>query len=203
MLDEDFLRKEVEPHIDRLYLRKPLIGRSRDSAVIHLLRVFEDASRLLKMRSLSSPNQELQFHTRMRWAHEAIPWALRWVWRDCPTRDKSNLELDWTIYKEARDLMNLAFDYYHVCRFFVLYSRGFIGAATTKDRKRVRFYFRSDIERDQDVASIVYDVLQDFTPLRPKSRTSSRESIIIINTLLPVYIRKVTEFSIAIIRLHT
>jgi hypothetical protein len=39
MLDETFLRTEVEPYIDKLYLNAGLLKRHRDSAAIHLLRI--------------------------------------------------------------------------------------------------------------------------------------------------------------------
>jgi hypothetical protein len=46
MPDDVFLRTEVEPYIDNLYLQSPLLKRHHDSAAIHLLRTFEDWSRL-------------------------------------------------------------------------------------------------------------------------------------------------------------
>ena len=107
MLDEAFLRGEVEPYIDKLYLHTPLLKRHRDSATIHLLRILEDSTRFVAMKPFSPPNQEVQFHTRLRWAHEAIPWALRWVWRDCPLTDVANLDLDWSLYGEAHEVMDL------------------------------------------------------------------------------------------------
>jgi hypothetical protein len=196
MLDEALLRNEVEPYIDKLYLDKPLLSCHRDSATIHLLRILEDMTRFVTMKPFTPGYQELQFHTRLRWAHEAIPWALRWVWRDCPVAGPASLELDWTLYKEAHDLMDLAFDYYQICRYFVLYSRGFMCAETTKERKRVRFYFRSDPEQYRDAASMIYSVLQDFTPVSAALHKLMTETMPIISTILPHYIDKTGAFSI-------
>jgi hypothetical protein len=98
--DDSFLRKEVEPYIDTLYLQSPLLKRHRDSAVIHLLRTFEDWTRLRAMKPLLEGRQ-VQFHVTLRWAHEAIPWVLRWVWSDCPQGGKASLKLDWDIYGES------------------------------------------------------------------------------------------------------
>jgi hypothetical protein len=196
MLDEAFLRTEVETYIDNLYLNTALLRSHRDSAAIHLLRILEDKTRFVTMRPFAPGNQELQFHARLRWAHEAIPWALRWVWRDCPATGPVSLDLDWNLYSEAHNLMKLSFDYYQICRYFVLYSRGFFGAETIKERKRVRFYFRSDPERHRDLAAEVYSVLQDYPPISPALAKLMAETMPVIRTILPHYIDKTSEFSI-------
>jgi len=167
MIDEAFLRGEVEPYIDKLYLGTPLLKRHRDSAAIHLLRILEDSTRFVTMKQFEAGNKAVQFHTRLRWAQEAIPWALRWVWRDCPLSDVATLDLAWAFYREAHEIMDLGFRYYQLCRCFVLYSRGFFCADTVKEEKRVRFFFRSDAEQRRDAASAIYSILQDDPPLRP------------------------------------
>jgi len=161
--DDSFLRAEVEPYIDNLYLQSPLLKRHRDSATIHLLRTFEDWSRFGTVPLLKG--EEVQFHTRLRWAHEAIPWALRWVWSDCPQAGSASLDLDWDAYGDAVELMQLGFKYDQLCRCFILYSRGFFGVETAKEKKRVRFFFRSDAEQRRDAASLVYSILQDNPPV--------------------------------------
>ncbi len=100
MLDESFLRGEVEPYIDTLYLQSALLKRHRDSAVIHLLRTFDDWSRLGTVKPFLA-GQQFQFHVKLRWAHEAIPWALRWVWGNCPQAGSASLDVDWDAYGEA------------------------------------------------------------------------------------------------------
>jgi len=155
--DESFLRQEVEPYIDTLYLKSPLLKRHRDSAVIHLLRTFEDWSRWGTLNS-ALKGEPIQFHTRLRWAHEAIPWALRWVWSDCPLEGSRSLDLNWDAYSEAVELMQLGFKYYQLCRCFILFSRGFIRVDTAKEQKRIRFSFRSQEEQERDAASLIYGI---------------------------------------------
>src|SRR5579864_810982 len=108
------------------------------------------------MRPFAPGNRQVQFHTRLRWAQEAIPWALRWVWRDCPLTGSTTLDLDWSAFTEAHEVMELGFKYYQLCRCFVLYSRGFFCAETAKEQKRVRFFFRSGAEQRRDAASAIY-----------------------------------------------
>lgn len=194
--DESFLRGEVEPYIDALYLQSPLLKRHRDSAAIHLLRTFEDASRFGTLNSLLK-REQIQFHTRLRWPHEAIPWALRWVWSDCPQEGSGSLDLDWDAYDEAAELMTLAFKYYQLCRCFILFSRGFFGADTAKDQKRIRFFFRSQEEQQRDAASLVYGILRD-NPYAPSQALLDflRESMPVVTTVLPYYIEKVGDCSI-------
>jgi hypothetical protein len=193
--DESFLRGEVEPYIDSLYSRAPLLKRHRNSATIHLLRTFEDWMRFGMMKSALKV-QPVQSHIRMRWAHEAIPWALRWVWRDCPRSGDASLDLDWDIYAEAVELMTLGFKYYHLCRCFTLYSRGFFGVETIRKQKRVRFFFRSDAEQQRDAVSVIYSILQDDPPPPYALRKFLAASMPVINTILPHYIRKASESSI-------
>lgn len=193
--DSSFLREVVEPYIDNLYLQSPLLKRHRDSAVIHLLRAFDDWSRLRTMKPLFEGKQ-VQFHTTLRWSHLAIPWALRWVWSDCPVEGNQSLDLDWAAYGEAIKLMDLSFKYYQLCRCFILYSRGYFGVETFKEQKRIRFFFRSEAEQQRDAASMVEEIVRD-TPSVPGSifRFLS-ESMPVINTILPHYIDKTGEFSI-------
>lgn len=196
MTDDAFLRGEVEPYIDKFYLQTPLLKHHRDRAIIHILRVLEDSTRLVTMTPFAATNQELQFHARLRWAHEAIPWALRWVWRDCPLTGSACLDLDWALYKEARELMELSFKYYHLCRYFILYSRGFFSVETSKERKRVRFLFRSEEERGRDAAAMIYSILQDHPPLSMAVYKLMAETVPVISTVLPHYIDKTGQFSI-------
>jgi hypothetical protein len=193
--DESFLRAEVEPYIDRLYLHTPLLKRHRNSAAIHLLRTFEDWIRFGMVKSASEA-QPVQSHTRLRWAHEAIPWALRWVWRDCPQSGNPTLDLDWDAYSEAVELMNLGFKYNHLYRCFTLYSRGFFGVETMKEQKRIRFFFRSDVEGKRDAVSLIYSILQDDSPLPYALVKFLAASMPVINTILPHYIEKTSESSI-------
>ena len=195
MPDDFFLRAEVEPYIDSLYLHAPLLKRHRNSAAIHLLRTFEDWIRFGMVKS-SLKAQPVQSFTRLRWAHEAIPWALRWVWRDCPQSGNPSLDLDWDAYGEAMGLMNLGFKYNHLYRCFTLYSRGFFGAETVKEQKRVRFFFRSDVEQRRDAVSLIYSILQDDPPLPSALVKFLAASMPVINTILPSYIEKTSESSI-------
>jgi hypothetical protein len=193
--DGSFLREEVEPYIDNLYLQSPLLKRHRDSAVIHLLRTFDDWNRVRTMKPLFEGKQ-LQFHATLRWSHLAIPWALRWVWNGCPVEGNASLDLDWAAYGEATTLMDLSFRYYQLCRCFILYSRGHFGVETFKDQKRIRFFFRSKAEQQRDAASQVEEIVRD-TPSVPDSIfTFLDESMPVINTILPHYIDKRDEFSI-------
>lgn len=192
---DSFLRTEVEPYIDSLYLQAALLKRHRDSAVVHLLRTFEDWSRFGTAQSLLR-NEKIQFHVRLRWAHEAIPWALRWVWSDCPRAHSASLDLDWDAYGEAVELMQLGFKYYQLYRCFVLYSRGFFGAEALKEQKRVRFFFRSNEEERRDAASLIYSILQDNPRMPQVLADFLAADMPVINTVLPYYIEKTGEFSI-------
>jgi hypothetical protein len=194
--DEDpFLRGEVEPYIDNLYLQTALLKRHRDSAVIHLLRTFEDWNRLRTMKPLFDGRQ-VQFHLTLRWSHLAIPWALRWVWSDCPQAGNASLDLDWDVYGEATELMQLGFKYYQLCRCFILYSRGHFGVETAKEQKRIRFFFRSQAEQQRDAASMIYEIVHDTPPLPQAIFDFLAASMPVINTVLPYYIDKTGEFSI-------
>jgi hypothetical protein len=193
--DISFLREVVEPYIDNLYLESPLLKRHRNSAVIHLLRTFDDWSRLRTMKPLFEGKQ-VQFHATLRWSHLAIPWALRWVWSGCPVKGKASLDLDWDAYGEAIKLMDLSFKYYQLCRCFILYSRGYFGVETFKHQKRVRFFFRSEAEEQRDASSLVEEIVRD-TPSVPESIFRFLgESMPVTNTILPHYIDKTGEFSI-------
>jgi hypothetical protein len=194
--DESFLRQEVEPYIDTLYLQSPLLKRHRDSAAIHLLRTFEDASRLGTLNS-ALKGEPIQFHSRLRWAHEAIPWALRWVWSVCPCEGNGSLDLDWDAYGEAAELMQLAFKYYQLCRCFILFSRGFFKADTAREQKRIRFFFRSQEEQERDAASLIYGILRNDPPMPSQAVLHFlRESMPVVATVLPYYIDKIGDCSI-------
>jgi hypothetical protein len=121
---------------------------------------------------------------------------LRWVWSDCPQTGSASLDLDWDAYGDAIELMKLGFKYYQLCRCFILYSRGFFGVETAKEKKRVRFFFRSDAEQRRDAASLVYSILQDNPPVPQAIVNFLASSMPVINTVLPHYIDKTGEFSI-------
>src|SRR5260370_40727536 len=121
MSDEQYLRGTVETYVDGLYLNSALLRRDRDTAVVHLLRAFEDAMRSNVVRGLDD-RDELRFFQSMRWSHEALPWALRWTWAKCESAPEKRLDLNWTAYQEAGDLLKLSFNYYQLYRCFVLYS---------------------------------------------------------------------------------
>ena len=140
--------------------------------------------------------QPVESYTRMRWAHEAIPCALRWAWRDCPQLGDPTLELDWDVYGEAVELMSLGFKYNHLYRCFTLYSRGFFRVETAKEQKRIRFFFRSDAEQQRDAVSLIYTILQDYPPLPYALVKFLTQSVPVINTILPHYIEKTSESSI-------
>jgi len=193
--DESFLRAEVEPYIDRLYLQTPLLKRPRNSAAIHLLRTFEDWMRFGMMKSASKAHP-VQSYTRLRWAHEAIPWALRWIWRDCPQSGNPTLDLDWEVYGEAVELMNLAFKYNHLYRCFTLYSRGFFRVEIIQEQKRIRFFFCSDLEEQRDAASLIYSIMQDDPPVPNAVFKFLAENMPVINMILPYYIEKTSKSSI-------
>jgi len=195
MPDDLFLRTEVEPYIDNLYLQSALLRRHRDSAAIHLLRAFEDWSRWATVKSLLA-RQRVQFHATIRWAHEAIPWALRWVWADCPKDGSAPLDLDWDVYGEATELLQFGFKFYQLSRCFILYSRGFFGVEAAKEKKRVRFFFRSDAEQRRDAASLMYSIMQDNAPVPAAVVNFLAANMPVIRTILPYYIDKTGEFSI-------
>ena len=92
--------------------------------------------------------------------------------------------------------MDLGFKYYQLCRCFVLYSRGFFGAETVKEQKRVRFFFRSSAEQRRDAASAMYSILQDYPPLPAAVTKLAAETMPVISTILPHYIDKTGDFSI-------
>src|SRR5579859_2060098 len=193
--DVSFLREEVEPYVDDLYLQSPLLKRHRDMAVIHLLRAFDDWSRLRTMKPLFEGKQ-VEFHVTLRWAHLAIPWALRWVWSDCPVEGSASLDLNWDAYGEAAELMHLSFKYYQLCRCFILYSRGYFGVETFKEQKRIRFFFRSEAEEKRDAASLVDEIVRDTPPVPEAIFKFLASSMPVINTVLPHYIEKTGETSI-------
>jgi len=141
--------------------------------------------------------RELRFHATLRWAHEAIPWALRWVWSDSVQEGNGDLDLNWDIYGEATELMKLAFDYQQLYRCFVLYSRGFFRLAVQEKENRIQFSFRSESEEQRDALSQVYLVSLDTSPIPTTVRDFLATKMPIITTILPYYIDKTGEFSIA------
>ena len=118
MNDKGFLRSTVEPYIDNLYINSALLRRGRDVAALHLLRTFEDAMRAGAVRGLAD-GDDLRFFLSVRRAHEALPWALRWVWARCPSEEHARLDLDWDTYEEAGHLLLLSSKYYQLYRCFV------------------------------------------------------------------------------------
>ncbi|MGA8075696.1 MAG: hypothetical protein WB995_19630 [Candidatus Acidiferrales bacterium] len=196
MLDKVFLREEVERYIDRYYLQAPILKRHRDVAAMHLLRVFDEWHRLAGITPFKTTNERLEQHARLRWAHDAIPWALRWIWSDCPVNNTVSLDLNWDVYAEARDLMELSSRYDDLCRCFTLYSRGFFTAETVKERKEIRFSYRSDFEERRDAVAFIYSTFQDRSRVSRSLIDLVRETVPVINAILPHYITKDGEFSV-------
>jgi hypothetical protein len=195
MLDEKFLRAEVEPYIDNLYRNSPLLNRHRDTAIVHLMRVFSDAIRFGTFQSIRE-SDDLQFFLKLRKAQEGLPWAMRWIWDGCPTEGIGNLELNWDAYEEAGKLLLLAFDYYHLYRCFVLYSRGIFAVQARPSEKRIRFYFKSEIEELRDASGALYLMERDIPPIPPPLATFLRQNMPVINTILSEYIDKLDASSI-------
>jgi hypothetical protein len=196
MLDDAFLRSEVEPYIDNLYRSSPLLKRHRDTAVIHLLRVFEDALRFGPGHLTPNSREHLQSFLQLRFAQEALPWAMRWAWNDCPRDGAGSLELDWDAYREAADLLDLSFRYYHLYRCFVLYSRNIFAAEVDASEKRVRFSFISQLDERRDACGALYLMERD-NPHVPKDLVRSLGQMMpVVYTVLPHYIRKTGESSI-------
>jgi hypothetical protein len=195
-MSNEFLRKRVEPYIDKLYLESPLLKRHRDVAVIHLLRVFEDSIRIEPNEPFSNRDRDIQFHLRLRFSHEAIPWSLRWVWTDCPLAGQANLDMDWSAYRESRELMALSHKYYQLCRYFILYSRGFFLAETSERERRVRFYFRSETEQRRDAFAALDEIVRDNPPPSMTIARRMLNDMKIIRIILPNYIDKVDETSV-------
>lgn len=194
--DEQYLRATVEPYVDGLYLNSALLRRDRDTAVVHLLRAFEDAMRSNVVRGLDD-RDELRFFQSMRWSHEALPWALRWTWARCESAPETRLDLNWTAYQEAVDLLKLSFNYYQLYRCFVLYSRGVFAADMDSTRRLVRFGFSSADDQRRDGVRQVHEMVRDSAERISHSLLTFVESNWpVINVVFPHYIDKTGEFSI-------
>ncbi len=151
------LRREIEPFVDNFHKGFPLLARVRDSALIHLLRYFEDSSRLGMMAALSQ-GKELGSYLSMRHAQEGLPWAMRWVWEECPQVSGADLDIDWSVYEEAAKLFHYSHTYYQLFRCFVLYSRGYFSASMDRSVKRIRFLYANDSTMRRDITRQFRDV---------------------------------------------
>jgi len=195
-MKENRLRSEVEPYIDTYHRGFPILRRHRDAAVVHLLRVFEDAIRLGAGQQIFA-GDGLEFYYVMRWAQEAIPWALAWAWTECPLTGDPSPRLNWETYGEATALFNHAFDYYQLFRCYTLYSRGRFSAELDASGRRVRFEYATPGDVPLDTARQSY---QDH--LRANRRTSSKllyfieKNAPVINTILPHYLDKIGDAEI-------
>jgi hypothetical protein len=186
MQSDHFLRTEVEPYIDNLYRQSPLLNRHRDTAVIHLLRFFSDAVRFSTVHSVLS-NGDLQFFLKLRKAQEGLPWAMRWVWSDCPIEGMGSVELNWESYEEAANLLELAFNYYHLYRCFVLYSRNIFGIEVRPGDKYVRFFFNSETEERRDAAGSLYLMQRDVPKLPGLLDAFLQQNMPLITIILSEY----------------
>ena len=196
MNDKGFLRSTVEPYIDNLYINSALLRRGRDVAALHLLRTFEDAMRAGAVRGLAD-GDDLRFFLSVRRAHEALPWALRWVWARCPSEEHARLDLDWDTYEEAGHLLLLSSKYYQLYRCFVLHNRGVFSADVDPAQRLVRFSFAIADDQLRDGVRQVHETTRDSSggmsdALRPFMRLDWP----VINVVLPNYIDRTGENSI-------
>jgi hypothetical protein len=195
MTDVEFLRNEIEPYIDNLYKDSALLKLDRDVAIVHLLRFFEDSSRFGSLITLSRGDR-LQYYLAMRHAHESLPWAARWVWRDCPRVGVPSLALDWDAYGEAFKLMQLAHDYDQLVRCFTLYSRKIFSFELHRSSHLVKFAFTSKDVELKDGARALYSIKQESPPIAEKLLEFLDDNRAVIRTILPHYIDKIGEFSV-------
>ncbi len=196
MSDREFLRDTVEKYVDKLYLNSALLRQSRDVATLHLLRTFEDAMRSGAIRGLTN-GEDFRFYQSMRWAHEALPWALRWVWARCSGEEGARLDLDWNVYEDAGQFLLLSAKYYQIYRCFVLFSRGAFSANVDPERRLVRFSFTSSENQRRDGVRQVREMVQDSSAgITDALRSFMKSNWPVINVVFPHYIDKAGENAI-------
>lgn len=190
--DDQYFRGTIEPTVDTFYQTFPIMGVRRDSALIHLLRFFEDLSRLGTAPALQRGN--LQFHGYLRRAHEGIPWAVRWIWDNCPNDGDPSLELAWDKYEQAAKLFNHAYDYFHLYRCFVLFSRGHFRCRLSRNCARIKFSWSSKPEKVRDAGRQMRENYYDsaFAP-SPTILQFMAENIPLVRTLLPACLERIGD----------
>lgn len=190
------LRERVEPYFDGYYKRFPILCYERDTAVIHLFRCFEEALRLQSADPLSEGGARRLFGA-IRWAHEALPWALRWIWSECPQGGQGNLAVDWRAFEDAGNLLKYGVHYYHLQRVFVLYSRNHFAAAYDPRERVTTFSFVSRDAQLRDAVRQLFENDRDANHrLSPELWTFIVANTPVIRTILPHYLEKIDSLNV-------
>ncbi|HEY8363734.1 MAG TPA: hypothetical protein VIK77_12840 [Tissierellaceae bacterium] len=120
--DESVIR-EIEKIVDNYHKNFPLFKRDRRVALIHILRVFEDACRFiipLSNRNITPEEHEMLIHRNL----DSLDIAIKWIYQCCPIETEPiNLNMNPQVYKEAGYVFMKAGPYRDICDSYILWSR--------------------------------------------------------------------------------
>jgi len=193
---QKLLYEEVERYVDEFHKQLPLFKRDRNLALVHILRCFEDHSRMQTARALLDRG-DVPFFVALQNSQDSLVWAIRWIWTECPHQNVDNLGVDWDIYGEAAELYLHCADYYHLYRCIVLCRRGYFTPQIDSSANRIRFVFRSEEEKRRDIARQLRETKQDAT--HPMSDSLSRfiqEWAPLMRELFPCWMEKTDDYSV-------
>ena len=120
---------KLDHDIDARIPSLALLARTRDAALIHLLRCYD----FYQAGCASIPNpgdrEVAQKHNL-----DGLNHAVRWVFQFCPAHDRRpDLTFDHSVYREAQELFAAAQDYSKIWDLMSMLQRGTIAAFSESD----------------------------------------------------------------------
>jgi hypothetical protein len=138
---------ELDGAIDACVPSFPLLSRSRDVALINLLRYFDGY-----MAACAAIPDSGQRETAHHDSSEGLHHAVRWIFQFCPpNRGRPNLSLDEDAYIQATDIHSAARQYSKVWDILSMLRRGILIGVKNQDGV-IRVRFSSEIAKEMDVA---------------------------------------------------
>lgn len=140
--------EELDNRIDAAVPAQSLLSRSRDIALIHLLRVHES----YMVGNVSNPNRGERDNANTH-GMNAMNHAVQWIFQFCPvSASGTTLTFDESVYHEAEELHKVAREYSKVWDLMSMLQRGLV-AGSMEDDKTIGLKFSSDLNMELNMAA--------------------------------------------------
>lgn len=139
---------ELDRAVDATVPSLPLLARTRDVALIHLLRFHES----YMVGNASTPNRGERDNATGH-AMDGMNNAVQWIFQYCPVNQSApTLTFDEQAYLEAEKLHRAAIEYSKVWDLMSLMRRGHI-CGVREDERTIRLTFSSNFDKEMSMAA--------------------------------------------------
>lgn len=140
---------EIDKNIDQVIRKYPLLKRTRDEALFHLVTAYE---RFLGFDTIKAAGSVVGHSSLSKNTQDGIDFAIQWVYKFCPDNSTTNYIIKPKILKEAKQLLDASITYSHIWDNMVLLFKDMC-EAEIKENNNIILGYKKDYRSDADIAN--------------------------------------------------